>query len=187
MKFRVVLLAVASLALISCIKPASTLQVYYDVPEFHLMSQDGQAFDSKVLQGKIWVADFIYTTCPGPCPRMTSQMKEVQSAVQKMPDVRLVSFTVDPEHDTPAVLAAYAKQRGAAFDDWYFLTGPPAELQRLDRDVFKLGNIDASLQHSTRFTLIDRQSRIRGYYDTSESQAIPKLIDDIYALAREHS
>jgi cytochrome oxidase Cu insertion factor (SCO1/SenC/PrrC family) len=67
------------------------------------------------------------------------------------------------------------------------LTGPPAELQRLDRDVFKLGNIDASLQHSTRFTLVDRQSRIRGYYETSESQAIPKLIDDIYVLAREHS
>jgi protein SCO1/2 len=187
MKFRVVLTAFASLTLISCIKPASSLQVYYDVPEFHLTSQDGRAFDSKVLQGKIWVADFIYTMCPGPCPRMTSQMKEVRAAVQKMPDVRLVSFTVDPERDTPTVLAAYAKQRGAAFDNWYFLTGPPAALQTLDRDVFKLGNIDASLQHSTRFTLVDRQSRIRGYYDTSESQSIPKLIEDIYALAREHS
>jgi protein SCO1 len=187
MKFRAVLVAFASLALASCIKPAGSLQVYYDVPQFHLTSQDGRAFDSKVLEGKIWVADFIYTTCPGPCPRMTSQMKEVHAAVQKMADVRLVSFTVDPERDTPAVLAAYAKQRGAAFDDWYFLTGTAAALQTLDRDIFKLGNIDASLQHSTRFTLIDRQSRIRGYYETSESESIPKLIDDIYALAREHS
>ncbi len=187
MKFRVVLVVFASAGLVSCAKTASSLQVYYDVPEFHLTSQDGQAFDSKVLAGKIWVADFMYTTCPGPCPRMTSQMKEVQKAVRKLPDVRLVSFTVDPGHDTPEVLAAYATQRGAALDTWYFLTGPPAALQTLDRDVFKLGNIDASLQHSTRFTLVDRQSRIRGYYDTSESESIPKLIQDVYALAREHS
>jgi len=187
MKFPVVLIALACSTLTSCTKPASSLQVYYDVPEFQLISQDGKAFDSKALQGKIWVADFMYTTCPGPCPRMTSQMKEVRNAVEKIPDVRLVSFSVDPEHDTPAVLAAYAQQRGAAFDNWYFLTGPPAALQTLDRDVFKLGNIDASLEHSTRFTLVDRQSRIRAYYDTSESQSIPKLIEDIRALAREHS
>jgi len=187
MKFRVLLAVFASAALISCARTASSLQVYYDVPEFHLTSEDGRAFDSKVLEGKIWVADFMYTTCPGPCPRMTSQMKEVQSAVRKLSDVRLVSFTVDPGHDTPEVLSAYAKQRGAALDTWYFLTGSAAALQTLDRDVFKLGNIDASMQHSTRFTLVDRQSRIRGYYDTSEPESIPKLIDDIHALARERS
>jgi len=187
MKFRGLFVAAASLLLVSCMKPASHLQIYYDVPEFHLTSQDGQAFDSKVLQGKIWVADFIYTNCPGPCPRMTSQMKEVQRAVAKMADVRLVSFTVDPERDTPAVLAAYAKERGAAVDDWYFLTGPASELQRLDREVFKLGNIGPTLEHSTRFTLIDRESRIRAYYDTSEPQSIQKLIEDIRALERERS
>jgi cytochrome oxidase Cu insertion factor (SCO1/SenC/PrrC family) len=76
---------------------------------------------------------------------------------------------------------------GASSEHWYFLTGPEATLQKLDRDVFKLGNLDASLQHSTRFVLVDRQSRIRGYYDTSESQTIPRLIDDIYALARDKS
>ncbi len=72
-------------------------------------------------------------------------------------------------------------------EHWYFLTGSEATLQKLDRDVFKLGSLDASMQHSTRFVLMDRQSRIRGYYDTSESRAIPRLIDDIYALAREQS
>jgi len=118
---------------------------------------------------------------------MTSQRREVQDAVLKMPDVRLVSFTVDPERDTPPVLAEYAKTHRASLEDWYFLTGPPATLQKLDRDVFKLGNVDATLQHSTRFVLVDQQSRIRGYYDTSESQTIPRLISDIYALARERS
>ena len=183
MKF--VVTAAFLLTLVACGPRQSGLQVYYDVPEFQLTSQDGQPFDSKVLRGKIWVADFIYTTCPGPCPRMTSQMHEIQNAIQKMPDVKLVSFTVDPARDTPAVLAAYAKVHGASAEHWYFLTGPQATLQELDRDTFKLGNVDATLQHSTRFVLVDRQSRIRGYYDTSESKAISKVIGDIYELARE--
>jgi protein SCO1 len=104
---------------------------------------------------------------------MTSQMREVQDAVLKMPDVRLVSFTMDPANDTPPVLAAYAKAARRAPPMWYFLTGSVATLQMLDRDAFKLGDIDAALQHSTRFVLVDRQGRIRGYYDTSESSAIP--------------
>ncbi|MBZ5608314.1 MAG: SCO family protein [Acidobacteriia bacterium] len=186
MKFAV-LTAALPLILISCSRPGSSLPVYLDVLEFHLIAQDGREFDSKVLQGKIWVADFIYTTCPGPCPRMTSQMKEVQNAIQKMPDVRLVSFTVDPERDTPPVLAEYAKLHRASAALWYFLTGPEATLQTLDRDVFKLGNLDKSLEHSTRFVLVDRRSRIRGYYETSEASSIPKLIDDIHELARERS
>lgn len=185
MKLVVVLTLI--LALAACIHPASSLPVYSDVPEFQLTAQDGQPFDSKVLAGKIWVADFIYTTCPGPCPRMTSQMHEVQNGILKMPDVKLVSFTVDPARDTPQVLAAYAKLHGASAEHWYFLTGPPSTLQKLDRDTFKLGNLNATLEHSTRFVLVDRQSRIRGYYDTSESQSIPKLIESIYALARESS
>jgi len=101
-----------------------------------------------------------------------------------MPDVKLVSFTVDPARDTPEALAAYAKLHRAS---WYFLTGPAETLQQLDRDTFKLGNVDASLQHSTRFVLVDRESRIRGYYDTSESRAVSRVIEDIYALARDRS
>jgi protein SCO1 len=180
-------LAVAALAaaLIACSHRGNSLEVLGDVPQFELISQDGQPFHSQTLAGKIWVADFIYTTCPGPCPRMTSQMREVQDAVSKIPDVRMVSFTVDPAQDTPAVLAAYAKLHGASPAMWYFLTGPVPVLQTLDRDAFKLGNIDGSMQHSTRFVLVDQQGRIRGYYDTSESSAIPKVIADINALARK--
>lgn len=185
MKF--VVLAILCVALTCCYKRAAALPVFYDVPEFHLVAQNGQPFDSRGLKGKIWVADFIYTTCPGPCPRMTSQMHEVQTAIEKMADVRLVSFTVDPERDTPPVLAEYGKLHRASPGRWSFLTGPRATLQTLDRDVFKLGNLDTSLEHSTRFVLVDRQSRIRAYYDTSEPDAIPKVIDGIHALARERS
>jgi protein SCO1/2 len=174
-------------ALTACSQRRPSLEELGDIPQFELVAQDGQPFHSQALAGKIWVADFIYTTCPGPCPRMTSQMREVQDAVLKIPDVRLVSFTVDPAQDTPRVLADYAKTHGAASSIWYFLTGPVATLQMLDRDAFKLGNVNAAMQHSTRFVLVDRQARIRGYYDTSESSAIPKVISDIYALAREHT
>jgi len=185
MKF--VVAGVIILSLTACVRHTRELPFYYDVPAFDLIAQNGQPFHSAVLSGKIWIADFIYTTCPGPCPRMTSQMHEVQNAMVKMPDVKLVSFTVDPARDTPLVLADYAKVHGASSEHWYFLTGPEATLQKLDRDVFKLGNLDTSMQHSTRFVLIDRLSRIRGYYDTSESGSIARLIDDIYALARGQS
>jgi protein SCO1 len=180
------LLAVLALTvgLIACAQRAPTLEVFGDIPRFELVAQDGQPFHSQALAGKIWVADFIYTTCPGPCPRMTSEMREVQDAVSKLPDVRLVSFTVDPANDTPPVLAAYAKLHGASPAMWYFLTGPVPALQTLDRDAFKLGNIDETMQHSTRFVLVDRQARIRGDYDSTESSAIPKVISDVFALAR---
>src|ERR1051326_2472104 len=83
------------------------LPVYWQVPPFRLTAQSGQPFDSQSLAGNIWVVDFIFTTCPGPCPRMSSQMRGIQTAVASLPDVRLVSITVDPKNDTPAVLAAY--------------------------------------------------------------------------------
>ena len=185
MKFVVV--AGLCVVLSSCAWRSSALPVFFDVPEFRLTAQDGQPFDSKSLAGKIWVADFIYTTCPGPCPRMTSQMHEVQSAVDQIRDVKLLSFTVDPARDTPAALAEYARVHHANPELWFFLTGPPSELRTLDRDVFRLGDLDASLEHSTRFVLVDRRSRIRGYYETSEPGAIPKIIEDIHALARERS
>ncbi len=175
------------LAWTACSRHTPALDVLGNIPQFNLIAQDGQPFHSQMLAGKIWVADFIYTTCPGPCPRMTSQMREVQDAVSKIPDIRLVSFTVDPAEDTPPVLAAYAKIHGASQSIWYFLTGPVPTLQMLDRDAFKLGNIDATMQHSTRFTLVDRQGRIRGYYDTSEPSSIPKLISDIQELERERT
>ena len=185
MKFAVFLAPI--LLLTACGSPKSSLDDYGTVPEFTLTAQDGQPFSSRALQGKIWVADFIYTTCSGPCPRMTSQMREVQDAMVKFQDVKLVSFTVDPARDTPQVLADYAKTHGASIEHWYFLTGPQAALQKLDRDAFKLGNVDETLEHSTRFVLLDRQAHIRGYYDTSESLVIPRLISAIHELARIRS
>src|SRR5690348_5613607 len=101
--------AIAGLLLLSaCAGNRQPLPIYGQVPPFELTAETGQPFTSKSLEGKVWVADLIYTTCPGPCPRMSALMRQVQQASSSLPGVQLVSFTVDPEHDTPAVLAKYA-------------------------------------------------------------------------------
>jgi protein SCO1/2 len=169
------------LGLTACGTHKAELPDYGVVPEFQLTAQTGQPFDSKVLKGNIWVADFMFTTCPGPCPRMTSQMHEIQQAAS----VKLVSFTVDPARDTPQTLAQYAQTHHASPERWSFLTGPSETLNHLGLDVFKLNKVDGSLQHSTRFVLVDRNSHIRGYYDTSQPEAIQKLVADAHLLERE--
>ena len=148
---------------------------------FTLTEHTGQPFDSASLKGKVWIADFMFTTCPGPCPRMSSQMHQVQMALEKQ-GIQLVSFTVDPEHDTPEVLSEYAKKFKASPGVWHFLTGAKADLNHLAKDVFKLGVVDGSLEHSTRFVLVDREGQMRGYYLTSDADAIPRLIEDARGL-----
>ena len=139
----------------------AALPTYNTVPDFSLTDQTGASFaGDAALRGHVWVADFMFTNCPGPCPRMSSQMHQVQGALADS-DVRLVSFTIDPERDTPAALADYASHFSAKPGVWYFLTGPVETLQHLDRDVFQLGDIDGSLDHSTRFALVDRKARVR--------------------------
>lgn len=163
------------------------LPFYGTVPAFALIDQTGSLFSSPpVLNGRVWVADFFFTTCPGPCPRMSSQMHQVQKALEKN-GIRLVSFTVDPDHDTPPVLKSYAKTFDARAGVWYFLTGSRDSLQHLDRDVFHLGDVDGSLQHSTRFVLVDAHGHIRGYYLTSDPEAISRLIADTRSLLRDRT
>jgi len=170
----------------SC-RGAPPLPVYWTLPDFQLTSQSAQPFDSKSLDGSIWVADFIFTTCAGPCPRMSAQMRGLQTAVASMPDVKLVSFTVDPQHDTPAVLAQYAGRYHAVPGRWIFLTGDRTALEALCRNGFKLGDVDGSLVHSTRFVLLDRRGRVRGFYSTSDDAALPRLLHDIRSLRGEKS
>ncbi len=96
----------------------------------------------------MWVADFVYTTCTGPCPMMSSQMHQLQNSTAEMTDVKLVSFTVDPAHDTPTVLAAYAKHFKQDPYRWHFLTGDMSQLNAVGLG-FKLNTVDGSLTHST--------------------------------------
>jgi len=172
--------------LAACIQP-KPLDVFGQVAPFQLTDQAGRPFDSKSLAGHVWVADFIYTTCPGPCPMMSSQMHQVQERTAETPDVRLVSFTVDPAHDTPPVLAAYSKHFVADPARWSFLTGEAARLNEVSLNSFHLNSVDGSATHSTRFALVDRRMRIRGYYSSSEDDFMRQLLHDIRQLERESS
>jgi len=178
-------LLAAALVLAGC--GGKALPVLGQIPEFQLTAQDGRPFDSRALGGKVWVADFIFTNCPGPCPMMSSRMRQIQTATNGLADVRLVSFTVDPAHDTPAVLAEYSKHFLAQAGRWYFLTGEQGRLNDLGLNAFHLNKVDGSLDHSTRFTLVDRQGRIRGYYAFSDDDFPKRLIADVRALDRERS
>lgn len=177
------LLSVSLLFLAGCATEAP-LPNYGEVPRFHLTSQSGGPLGRSDLEGFIWVADFIFTNCTGPCPRMSSLMRHIQASA---PRVKLVSFTVDPDRDSPPVLAAYARRYQADPSRWYFLTGARAELNDLGLTGFKLGNVDGSLVHSTRFVLVDRKSKIRGYYGTDEDDPSGRLLRDVRRLDRETS
>lgn len=180
--------SVAVLVLISLTgcRRAEPLPVLGNIPEFTLTSSTGQPFLSRdALKGHLWVADFIFTNCPGPCPRITARMHELQEAVHEPADLRLVSFTIDPARDNPEVLARYARAFHADPARWYFLTGPQATLHQLTRYAFMLGNVDGSLEHSTRLVLVDRQSRIRGFYESNDPESLAQLRKDIANLAKE--
>ena len=166
-----------------------TVSSYGTVPAFELTNQDGQPFGSTQLLGKIWIADFIYTTCPGPCPMISSRMSELQKPLEKT-DVHLVSFTIDPARDTPQVLRGYAEKLQAEPGRWDFLTGPQSTIYNLSRNGFKLAISDGSEEkglpvHSTRLILVDRHGEVRGYYDAAEADGMTKLLADTNHLLRE--
>jgi protein SCO1/2 len=157
------------------------------VPPFQLTDQNGEMFGSQQLHGKIWIADFIYSSCPGPCPMISSRMSETQKPLRDT-DVKLVSFSVDPEHDTPAVLRDYASRLNAQPGRWHFLTGDKSVIYRLSRDGFKLAAAENGATgpiHSTRMVLVDRNGVIRGYYDATDADAVTRLLADTNHLLRE--
>src|SRR5207237_7654617 len=121
------------------------LDSYGAVPSFQLVNQNGQPFGSAQLAGRVWIADFIFTSCPGPCPMISSRMSELQKPLSNT-DVLLVSFSVDPEKDTPEVLRGYAERLHAQPDRWDFLTGPKPARYDLSVNAFKLviGEVDTT-------------------------------------------
>lgn len=162
---------------------SKTLPVYGQVPAFSLVDQHSRTVSNQTLNGSPWIADFIFTRCSGQCPMMTAKMAEVGSAVPKT--IRLVSFTVDPAWDSPSVLARYAKDSGADAR-WSFVTGDPEVIRRLCREGFQLSVSDDEdpqiLTHSSRLALVDRDGRIRGYYEAGDEAAMRQLRQDAKTL-----
>ena len=158
------------------------------VPAFDLVDHTGAAFQSSALAGTVWIANFVFTHCPDICPALSQQMARLQRELPERggQDIRLVSFSVDPTRDTPAVLQAYATQIGAG-PHWRFLTGPRPAISSLLREGFHVawaddGPADMPITHSDRFALVDRRQRIRGTYHGMDAADLARLADDAVRL-----
>jgi protein SCO1/2 len=161
------------------------LPVLFDVPAFSLTDTNGKPFGPDQLKGKVWVVDFIFTTCTGPCPILSGQMSSLHRRFGGDDRVAFVSVTVDPDHDTPEVLKAYADNLGADPKVWHFLTGPHPAINTLATTGFKLGNGGRPALHDTHFVLVDGQGRIRGYYTGTDPKDVDILAGDIRKLLEE--
>jgi enediyne biosynthesis protein E4 len=161
--------------------------LYGSVPDFSLTERGGKILSLSDLRNAIWIADFIYTNCTDTCPMQTAAMAQLQDQLPNQIDLKLVSFSVDPERDTPAVLSEYAARYKADARRWLFLTGDKKQVAHLVQDGFRLSAVPAddasgAVLHSTRFVLVDRQSRIRGYYDSRDREALQRLKNDVAKL-----
>jgi len=167
------------------------LPVIATVPDFTLIDRSEREVSRSDLLGRVWVADFVFTTCTGPCPEMTMRMRSLQKTLKKTRrDVTLVTVTVDPETDTPKVLQRYAKKYDADPDRWLFLTGPDeAFIHKLVLKGFLQAlapaTEDSPIIHSTRFVMVDKQGRIRGSHDGLNVEERGQLLHDLDKLLAE--
>lgn len=172
-------------------RPLEGLDVFGSVPDFTLIERSGKRFGLSDLKGKTWIANFIYTSCTDTCPLQSAALAKLQGELSKSKDWRLVSISVDPEHDAPAVLSGYAERFGADPERWFFLTGDKGEIYRLAQEGFRLSAAPAPgannekgriVLHSARFVLVDGHGQIRGYYDSQDDKALKRLERDIKQL-----
>jgi len=171
----------------------STLQYkskYHTIADFSFINQNGKTITQKNYKGKIYVADFFFTTCGSICPKMTTNLAEIQKAVLKNPKVMLLSHTVFPEVDSISVLKQYAIKHGVVDSKWNLVTGDKKEIYKMARKSYlavKLGRPDQlyDMVHTENFVLVDQKRRVRGFYDGTNKEEIKRLLEDIDFLCQE--
>jgi protein SCO1 len=184
------LLVFGVVGVLAC-KSEPPLDVLGQVPTFSYVDQEGRPFGSANMRGKVSVAAFMFTRCPTICPRITTTMKTLQTrAEQDGIDIHWLSFSVDPENDSPSVLKEYAARYGADLDHWTFLTGDVAKIRETAEQGFKIaaeGNAEANsehygISHGSHLVLVDAAGQIRGYYRTLDDDAQTRLLRDAKRL-----
>ena len=171
----------------------STIQYkskYHTIADFSFVNQNGDTITQKNYEGKIYVADFFFTTCGSICPKMSTNLSEVQKAVLNNPKVLLLSHTVFPEVDSVSVLKAYAVKYGVVDSKWNLVTGDKKEIYTMARKSYlavKLGRPDQlyDMVHTENFVLVDQKRRVRGFYDGTNKEEIKRLLEDIDFLSQE--
>jgi protein SCO1/2 len=173
----------------------AALPIYAQVADFSLTNQDNKVVSLANLRGHVWVADIIFTRCPGPCLRMTRQMKELQDALSNN-SIKLISLTTDPDYDTPAILKIYAEHNGADTGRWSFLTGTKKQVNGLAVDSLKLSAVEKKPEervtpedlwvHSTIFVIVDKRGQLRGVFQTGgEDVSWPAEKQKLIAAAKQ--
>jgi protein SCO1/2 len=166
----------------------------HTIGKFSFLDQDGNTVTQEDVRGKVYVVEYFFTTCGTICPKMNKQMQRVHKAYKGNKDFTILSFTVDPKTDTVEQMKRYATQHGADAAQWHFLTGNKDSLYRLARTSFFVlkpaeaenqGDVGSDFIHTNNFVLVDRQMRIRGYYDGTSAKEVDKLIHDIDHLLGE--
>ncbi len=168
----------------------STIQYvskYHTIADFSFVNQNGKTITQKDYEGKVYVADFFFTTCGSICPKMTTNLVEVQKAILHNPKVMLLSHTVFPETDSVPVLKAYALKNGVVDSKWNLVTGDKKEIYTMARKSYlavKLGRPEElyDMVHTENFVLVDQKKRVRGFYDGTKKEDIERLIADINYL-----
>jgi len=165
--------------------------IYNHIPPFSLVDQDGKTVNQSVVKGKIYVADFFFTRCHTICPRISSQLTRVQDIFRNKPEIVFLSHTVDPEHDQPAQLKAYAQKYEAIPGKWYFLTGSKAAIYDLAMHGYYLPTVDAGVKegkpdetfiHSEKLVLVDKEGIVRGFYDGTDKEDVDRLVLEMRIL-----
>jgi protein SCO1/2 len=166
----------------------------HTIGEFSFQNQDGKSVGLNDVKGKVFVAEYFFTTCQTICPIMNNQMQRVQQVFMNEMDFSILSFTVNPEVDTVEQLKRYAVEHNAKSGKWHFLTGKKEKLYAVARNYFFLlkksevenqGDVGTDFIHTNNFVLIDRNQRIRGYYDGTNSKEVDKLIQDARIILKE--
>lgn len=169
--------------------------VFRTLPPFRMVDQTGSVVTRETVKGKIHVADFFFARCPGICPKMSSQLQRVQEAFLNNPEVLILSYSVDPKHDTVAALQNYAEQYGAKAGKWHLLTGEKSEIYDLAKrgyfvtakeDDTTSANLEDQFVHTEKFVLVDREGVIRGFYNGTDPEEVDKLILEIKVLLHEY-
>ncbi|MCA9705211.1 MAG: SCO family protein [Myxococcales bacterium] len=161
--------------------------VMFTLPDYALVDHRGEPFTPQTLRGKVWIAGFVFTSCPSSCPAVTKAMGDLRERLDRYGvDVEMVTFTVDPEHDTPQVLADYFAAQGVDSDKWRFVTGDPQRVLRLVRHGFKLGvgereadesGVAYDIAHSTKLALVDADGGVRGFYGITDEHGTDEIFE----------
>jgi protein SCO1/2 len=162
--------------------------VYQTISKFKTVNQYGDSISNKSLDGDIYIADFFFTTCPSICPVMHRNMLNVYNAFKSRGDIRIISYTIDPKHDSVPVLKRYADKLGVSGNTWWFLQGKKDEIYKLSESyLVRKPQQDAKQQfiHDGSFILVDKQKRIRGAYDGTDAKQVDQMITDIKTLQNE--